>query len=372
MPGTTGRSNTEILEKQKSSFVKNYLLYEITNAIPDSVLVLNNNRQIVFANKRFLDFLDIKDDSEIIGKRPGEALNCEHAFNSEGGCGTTKFCEICGTFKSILSCFEFKADIQECRIIQHKTNKALDLRIYATPIQMDGELFTIFAIQDIQDEKRRKVLERIFFHDILNTAGGLKGISELIQDAEANELEEYRIVLITLIEKLIDEIKVQRDLIFAESGELGINISQFDAIRLLNEVTDSFSQHHISKNKRVVLDNSPDINVIETDRVLLWRVIINMIKNAIEASGSQKIIKIGCRNNSGMVEFWVNNPGFIKPDIQLQIFQRSFSTKGAGRGLGTYSIKLLTEQYLKGKAWFTSTESEGTTFFISIPQNYNE
>jgi sensor histidine kinase regulating citrate/malate metabolism len=57
----------------------------------------------------------------------------------------------------------------------------------------------------------------------------------------------------------------------------------------------------------------------------------------------------------------------MKREIQLQIFQRSFSTKGSGRGLGTYSIKLLTEQYLHGKAWFTSNEVEGTTFFASIP-----
>jgi signal transduction histidine kinase len=371
MFGTTGRSNSEILEKQKSNFINNYLLYEITNAIPDSVVVLNNNRQIVFANKRFLDFLELKEDSEIIGKRPGEALNCEHAFGTIGGCGTTKFCVMCGAFNSILSCFEFKADVQECRIIQYKTNKALDLRIYATPIQIEGELFTIFAMQDIQDEKRRKVLERIFFHDILNTAGGLKGISELIKEAESDELEEYRNVLLSLIEKLIDEIKVQRDLVFAENGELGVNISQFDGIKFLNEVNNSFCQQYNSKDKRILLVNDSGNITIETDRVLLWRVIINMLKNALEASGSNNNIKFGCRNNSGMIDFWVNNPSFIKPEIQLQIFQRSFSTKGAGRGTGTYSIKLLTERYLKGRAWFESTEKEGTTFYISIPQYYH-
>lgn len=34
--------------------------------------------------------------------------------------------------------------------------------------------------------------------------------------------------------------------------------------------------------------------------------------------------------------------------VQLQIFNRSFSTKGKGRGTGTYSMKLLTKRYLKG------------------------
>jgi signal transduction histidine kinase len=54
-------------------------------------------------------------------------------------------------------------------------------------------------------------------------------------------------------------------------------------------------------------------------------------------------------------------------DVQLQVFQRFFSTKGAGRGLGTYSIRLLTERYLKGNVSFTSSPEEGTTFRVCYP-----
>jgi sensor histidine kinase regulating citrate/malate metabolism len=52
--------------------------------------------------------------------------------------------------------------------------------------------------------------------------------------------------------------------------------------------------------------------------------------------------------------------------VQLQIFKRSFSTKGKGRGLGTYSIKLLTENYLDGNAGFESREDIGTIFRVSL------
>ena len=54
--------------------------------------------------------------------------------------------------------------------------------------------------------------------------------------------------------------------------------------------------------------------------------------------------------------------------VQLQLFQRSFSTKGLGRGLGTYSMKLLSERYLGGRISFTSTEEAGTTFTASYPR----
>jgi signal transduction histidine kinase len=51
----------------------------------------------------------------------------------------------------------------------------------------------------------------------------------------------------------------------------------------------------------------------------------------------------------------------------MRIFSRSFSTKGVGRGLGTYSIKLLTERYLGGRADFVSNREDGTVFRVRLP-----
>ena len=42
-------------------------------------------------------------------------------------------------------------------------------------------------------------------------------------------------------------------------------------------------------------------------------------------------------------------------DIQTETL--SFSTKGAGRGLGTYGMKLLTERYLNGSVSFVSSQA---------------
>jgi signal transduction histidine kinase len=63
----------------------------------------------------------------------------------------------------------------------------------------------------------------------------------------------------------------------------------------------------------------------------------------------------------------VHNPGTIPREAQLQIFQRSFSTKGGGRGLGTYSMKLLTERFLGGAIRFESSPLQGTRFIARYP-----
>jgi signal transduction histidine kinase len=53
--------------------------------------------------------------------------------------------------------------------------------------------------------------------------------------------------------------------------------------------------------------------------------------------------------------------------VRSNIFRRYFSTKGGNRGLGTYGMKLLTEEYLGGEVSFRSSEQEGTTFTFVIP-----
>jgi hypothetical protein len=58
-----------------------------------------------------------------------------------------------------------RLDIQECRMIcgeQGKNETALGLRVWSRPIEVNGEVFTVFSVVDISDEKRRKMLERIF------------------------------------------------------------------------------------------------------------------------------------------------------------------------------------------------------------------
>jgi signal transduction histidine kinase len=99
-------------------------------------------------------------------------------------------------------------------------------------------------------------------------------------------------------------------------------------------------------------------------------VIINLLKNAMEANNINEEISAGVANDGNKVIFWVRNNQVISEEIQMQLFHRSFSTKGAGRGLGTYSIRLLTENFLKGKVSFSSNAQEGTVFRIELSKSF--
>ena len=358
------RAPAEEIERQSRLFPDIPLLPQFLDAVPNVVVVLNQQRQIVYANLRLFELLEIssEDRDQVLGRRPGEVLKCAHANESEGGCGTTKFCSTCGAVNAILSAQRMQEDVQECRIVQEQSSDALDFRAWATPLKLGDELFTIYAVLDISHEKRREFLERIFFHDILNTAGGLKGSAELVQGASVQELDELHDIILRLSDELIDEINAQRVLAAAESQELAVHPVTVKTIELLQEVRDLYSRHEAAAGRQVNIDSEAWNGSLATDRTLLRRVIGNMTKNALEASKPGETITLGCEVVRDGISFLVHNPGFIPPDVQLQIFQRSFSTKGVGRGLGTYSIKLLTERYLQGNVSFSTSPDEGTTF----------
>jgi sensor histidine kinase regulating citrate/malate metabolism len=109
--------------------------------------------------------------------------------------------------------------------------------------------------------------------------------------------------------------------------------------------------------------------VVVTDVQLLARVLGNMLKNALEASGPGDTVTLRCFEENDEVVFSVHNAAVMPREVQLQVFHRSFSTKGGpGRGIGTHSMKLLGERYLRGKVDFTSEHPYGTTFRIAIPK----
>ena len=209
-------------------------------------------------------------------------------------------------------------------------------------------------------------MERIFFHDVLNTAGGLRGFTELMMEAKPDELDDLRDTVYEISEELIDEIQAQRDLATAESGELQIKISPVRALELLEDLKALYSNHEVSKGIQIEMENVEDLEIL-TDRVQLRRVLGNMIKNALEASKPGEKVELGGELIVEGYRFWVRNQGWIPRDIQLQLFQRSFSTKGGNRGLGTYSIKLLGEKFLGGKVDFDSSPEEGTVFRFLLP-----
>ncbi len=363
------RTPQNVLIERYEKFSSSQETILLLNSGPELFLILNKNRQIVFANKAVLDFLKLSEINQAFGVRPGEALGCKHAFETDGGCGTTAFCKECGAVNSILEGLSGVANNKECRIVT-ENNDALDLKVFSTPIEFEREQYVVFAVKDISNEKRRELLERLFFHDILNTAGSLKAYAELMTnfDLDSKEEEEFKSTIYDLSIRLIDEIKSQRILTSAENNELTVHPISIQIEEFLYKIAKDFKKSYFANNKFIEIETNITNSKFDVDETLLSRVIINMLKNALEASSDGDSVTIGAGEYDDFYEFWVHNPAAMPENVRLQIFQRSFSTKGSGRGIGTYSIKLLTERYLNGFASFKSGDELGTIFTVKIPK----
>ena len=353
------------VRRQSRRLIDDPLMSSVVDSSKAFISVLNSRRQIVFANRAMTDAFGY-DSETALGARPGELIGCSNAAVSEGGCGTSQSCLMCGAAIAIRSAQGGQVREEECRIT--RTNgEPVDLRVTTTPFVLDGEDFTLFTAIDIGDTKRRRALERIFFHDILNTASGVRGLSSMVRDVDEQDRDHVVELLESTSDHLIDEIKAQRELHAAENHELVVRPRPIDSGELLAEIARVYEANDVARQKSIVIDPSMDRVQFLADPTLVGRVISNLVKNALEATEAGGSINLGCDQAGSRVSFSVHNDTFIPEDAELQLFQRSFTTKGDGRGLGTYGARLLTERYLKGEIRFESLPESGTTFTVSYP-----
>ncbi|MFO7937752.1 MAG: PAS domain-containing sensor histidine kinase [Kiritimatiellia bacterium] len=354
--------------RQVKLIARTPLVCKHLDIIPDIVLILNEHRQIVFANSVAKQFMHSSEENRIYGLRPGEFFRCIHAKDSDHGCGTTAYCRNCGAVKAILAGISDEKSVEECHITPADKNTALDYRVTAAPYFFADERFVFFVMKDISHEKRREVLERIFFHDVNNTLNALFSSVQLMQKHAPDSENRLNKGIFASVHMLINEIGAQQSLLYAEDGNLMLNPKTMSSLNFLDEVLSLYSHYDCAQDRTIMMASSSEDIKFTSDKNQLSRVLGNMLKNALEAADKHETITIGCgltRNET--LRFWVHNYQYIDDSVRSRIFKRSFSTKGCGRGVGTYSMKLLGENYLKGSVSFTSAPDDGTVFSIEIP-----
>lgn len=341
------------------------LLLKWFDAIPASVLVINQYRQIVYCNKAFSDLSLKHDNGELLGMRPGEALDCVNAHRMAAGCGCSDNCTTCGAAQAIVKALSGTNDIQNCRLtrVVDGAEVPLDLQVYTTPIEFRDERFVFLFAMDISHELRLRYLSRVFHHGLVNTAGSITTMTELMEaDKPDNPLFP---MLMNSSRRIIRDVVYSRDLEAAEAGTMLVRPETFGAEEFLKNLIDE--ECRIRNTQPAVVEVEVEADNLSTDKRIVGHIIRNMLVNALEAreqEGGQ--ILLSCHaDGSGTVISMTNN-GEIPDDIRKQMFKRYVSTKSRDRGLGTYVMKLFGERYLSGKVAFDTGEGT-TTFSITLP-----
>lgn len=329
--------------------------YNILDDSTNKFLLLNENLQILYIN------FSPADGKKVLN--PGDLLKCQNAVESKFGCGSHENCKNCRLRNMVTTSIKTQGKMEADVEFMIYGNKDCNAHAVCTPFIHDGKPYAIVLLLDKTDQQHELMLERIFLHDIMNLAGALNGTLECMEDDDPKEMIP---VVKAISSQLMNEIMAQRNFIHAQKGLLKLNNADFNA----TEVTDFARQSVVTSAFElygVILEIESTLTdeVIYSDKTLVNRVIYNMLKNACEANQNSTIV-MRARSDGGKVIFSVHNDMVMPAEMKSKIFIYGNTTKGNGRGLGTYSMKLIGENYLKGRVWFRSEEDFGTEFYFEL------
>jgi two-component system, NtrC family, nitrogen regulation sensor histidine kinase NtrY len=270
------------------------------------------------------------------------------------------------------------------------------LRLYFRdqPVQLSIQLkeivqrnltLRIFLMQNISAELDAKEMEawqkltQVLTHEIMNSVTPISSLTDAIHgiitseghpkkldELDDDNLQDIQHSITTISSRsksLMKFVNAYKE--FSKTPEVKPEL--VDVVQLTQKVIDLFGAD--LQTNRIKLHFLPQRKVMEAkaDRVLLEQVIINLLKNAIEAVShdGEGTISLQIRRNAKLhISLSDNGPG-IPPEILEKIFIPFFTTKQKGSGIGLS----LSRQILRlhnGNLWVSSTIGEGSVFTIEL------
>ncbi|HXA22205.1 MAG TPA: PAS domain S-box protein [Acetobacteraceae bacterium] len=120
---------------------------------------------------------------------------------------------------------------------------------------------------------------------------------------------------------------------------------------------------------KVLIRIDPDLPTAEVDRVQIQQVLLNLIRNAVEAMEGHEVreLSIGTATEAGSVLVSVaDTGGGIPPEIETRLFQPFVTTKADGMGIGLSVCRTIVEAH-GGRLWVEPNGSNGSVFRFTLP-----
>lgn len=391
---TTNKEITRFLQSIKySDFSQNFSLGkqgkyfdDLGQAMNEVIKEFRETRSEKEENLRYLEtvlhhidvgLLSYSQDGKIsfINNAAKKLLNVHHLVNIKNLKNTET-----DQFEKLISIKPGEKDVLKLSI----NNEFIQIFASATKFKQKDQQFTLISLQNIQNELEEQELIawnkliRVLTHEIMNSitpisslAGTVNSILQTpsIDLSRQNETFEDISEAVTTIEKrsagLINFVDSYRSL-------TRIPQPNFRIIRIsevFHSIENLFQVQFKNLDINFIQNISPQNLDLTTDPELLEQVLINIIKNAVEAiqDQTQKEISIKTYLNlrgKPVIEITDNGRG-IKKEILEKLFIPFFTTKQNGSGIGLSLSKQIVRM-LGGNIKVNSGSETGTTFIINF------
>lgn len=218
----------------------------------------------------------------------------------------------------------------------------VELRVSVSEIRMDGDIERLYSIENLSGELSAREssawrnLIRVLTHEIMNTLTPVTSLAQttagMLDDPDAaDDIREAISTIGRRSEGLINFVSRYRELLKVPAPDPR-PIEVFDVFKAV-----VILEREALKSVDLNIDVVPESLSVMADRALLEQVLLNLVKNAIDAVADQKgaVITLAARLDFGRTVLSVtdNGPG-IPGEILDQVFIPFFTTKREGSGIG--------------------------------------
>lgn len=269
-------------------------------------------------------------------------------------------------------------------LIRLKTgDETVQLSIFAIELTLRGDEVKLISMSNIQSELEEKEMEawqnlvRVLTHEIMNSVTPISSLAGIVeeelgrkiqfeQEVKTDELPDMHLSLQTISKRsagLIRFVKEFRNLTHIPKPRL----AEVPVKPLLEEMAMLHKKELADHGVAVSCSVEPENLFILADKTMIEQVLINLIKNAIQAFDDQpdKKIELTARSNEkGRAVISVKDNGSgIDNEALEKIFIPFFSTKKTGSGIGLSLSKQIMLQH-EGRITVKSKLGEGTEFIL--------
>ena len=251
----------------------------------------------------------------------------------------------------------------------------VNLSVRVSGIIIQDKPLRIIALNDINHELDEREIDswirltRVLTHEMMNSLTPVTSLSEtLLGLPGAQRDEELRLGLETIHttgKGLVNFVMSYRKLTRLPSPEPTL----FDVCPFLERMIQLAKHQHPSPNIRITLKKVQEDLMLYADESMMTQVLTNLLKNAVQAIGTDKEGEIRLRaycDEQDVVRIEVSNNGpKIAPEISEQMFVPFFTTKEEGSGIGL-SLSKQMMRLQGGNVSLLPYRDEWTTFVVML------
>lgn len=231
--------------------------------------------------------------------------------------------------------------------------------------------------EDIEKERQLEVMRKEFVagvsHELKTPITLIGGYAEALKDniVDSKDKDFFVDVILDESKKMDFLIKDMLDLSQLETGNLKMNLEEFNISELIGFVLKKFSKNIADKNLRVETDITEESAVVKGDVIRLEQVLVNLMSNAIRHVTEGGLIKLKVDNIGDKYMISIENEGNHIPEDELdKIWERFYKVdksrnRGAeGTGIGLSIVKNIL--VLHDSTFGVNNTELGVKFYFSL------